>query len=370
MNWHRIRLLGLVIGAITLVAAACGPSTTTTSNSSWNTATSAAAGGGMAALVSAAKAEGKLNIIAVPPNWANYGAIITGFTAKYGIPITSDNPSGTSQDEVNAVQQLAGTDRAPDVLDIGMSVALANTGLLTPYKVATWNDIPDSQKEPTGIWFQDYGGYMSVGYDSAKFGTITSLADLMGSKFKGSVALNGDPTAANAALNGVMMTSLANGGSVDNISKGVDWFQQLNQKGNFTPVSATDATVANGTTPVVFDWDYLSAAHGTAIPTWKVYVPSNAILLDFYAQAISKTAPHPAAARLWEEYLYSNEGQNLWLKGLARPVRMAAMTTAGTIDATAAAKLPVASGTPVRLSAAQATAAKAYLATHWAQAIG
>src|SRR5207245_4353558 len=115
------------------------------------------------------------------------------------------------------------------------------------------------------------------------------------------VALNGDPTKANAALNGVMMASLANGGSVDDISKGVDFFKQLKQKGNFVPVQATTATVKNGTTPVVFDWDYLSPAHGTDDPTRKIFVPANATLLDYYAQAISKTAPPPAAARLWEE---------------------------------------------------------------------
>ncbi len=370
MNWHRIHRLGLAVGVMALVAAACGPSTTT-SSSNWATATSAAGGGGMAALISAAKAEGKLNVIALPPNWANYGAIISGFTAKYGIPITSANPSGNSQDEVNAI--TAGTTRAPDVVDVGMAVALANTALFSPYQVATWNDILAGQKEPTGLWFQDYGGYMSIGYDSSKVpgGTLSSMQDLLAKTgLKGKVALNGDPTKANAALNGVMMASLANGGSLDDISKGVDFFHQLNQLKNFTPVQATDATVKSGATPVVFDWDYLSAAHGADVPTWKVFVPSNAILGGYYAQAISKTAPHPAAARLWEEYLYSDEGQNLWLKGLARPVRMTAMTTAGTIDAAAAAKLPVANGTPVFLSATQATTANAYLNAHWAAAIG
>jgi hypothetical protein len=54
-----------------------------------------------------------------------------------------------------------------------MAVAYANTSLFAPYQVATWSDIPDSQKESTGLWYQDYGGYMAVGYDSAKFGTIT-----------------------------------------------------------------------------------------------------------------------------------------------------------------------------------------------------
>ncbi len=106
------------------------------------------------------------------------------------------------------------------------------------------------------------------------------------------------------------------------------------------------------------------------MPTWKVFVPSNAVLGGYYAQAINKAAPHPAAARLWEEYLYSDEGQNLWLKGGARPVRMDAMTKAGTIDATAAAALPQVTGAPVFLSPDQATAAKTYLASNWAKAIG
>jgi putative spermidine/putrescine transport system substrate-binding protein len=372
MNWHRMHRLGLIVGVITLVAAACGPSTSSPSSSTWVTATSAAGGGGMAALVAAAKKEGTLNVIALLPNWANYGAIISGFTATYGIKITSENPSGSSQDEVNAVTTDAGNTRAPDVLDVGLAVALANTSMFAPYQVATWNDILASQKEPTGLWVEDYGGYMSIGYDSAKVpgGAITSVAQLLGTGFKGEVALNGDPTKANAALNGVMMASLANGGSLDNIAPGVNFFHELNVKHNFTPVQATDATVKNGTTPVVFDWDYLSAAHGVDVPTWKVFVPSNAILGGYYAQAINKAAPHPAAARLWEEYLYSNAGQNLWLEGLARPVRMAAMITAGTIDTAAAAKLPPVNGTPVFLSQAQALAANAYLQTHWATAIG
>jgi len=363
-----LRRIGILAGALVLLTA-CGQTTSTSTTSAAN-ATSAADVGGIDALVAAAKKEGKLNVIALPPDWANYGAIISGFTAKYGIPIDSANPNGTSQDEVNAVQQLAGTTRAPDVLDIGMAVALANTNLFAPYKVQTWNDILDSQKEPTGLWFQDYGGYMSIGYDSAKVPAITSLDDLLGAGFKGKVALNGDPTKANAALNGVMMASIAKGGTPDDISKGVDFFHQLKQNGSFVPVSATTATVKNGTTPVVFDWDYLSAAHGTDVPTWKVFVPNNAILGGYYAQAVNKQAPHPAAARLWMEYLYSDEGQNLWLKGLARPVRMAAMQKSGKIDTAAAAKLPPVNGTPVFLSADQATKAKDYLASHWAQAIG
>src|SRR5207302_1806711 len=218
-------------------------------------------------------------------------------------------------------------------------VALANTAKFTPYKVATWSDIPAGAKEPTGLWFNDYGGYMGIGYDSSKVPAITSVSDLLGSAFKSKVALAGDPTKSNQGLNGVIMASVANGGSLDDVSKGVDFFKQLKQKGNYVPVVGTAATVKAGQTPVLFEWDYLSTSHGKDVSTWKIFVPTNAIIGGFYNQAINKDAPHPAAARLWEEYLYSDEGQNLWLKGGARPIRQAAMTTAGTVDTASAAKL-------------------------------
>ena len=365
---------GIAVGAM-LVTAACAPpekdakATSTDAGVTAAAATSAEDLGGMDALVAAAKKEGTLNVIALPPDWANYGEIIKAFGAKYGIKVASATPDGSSQDEINAVKSLGSTTRAPDVMDMGGAVTTANTTLYAPYKVATWADIPDAQKESTGLWVNDYGGYMSIGYNSAKLPKISAFTDLMKSEFKNKVALNGDPTQANAALNGVEMASLANGGSLDDISKGVEFFKSLKKAGNFSKIQATSATVKSGTTPVVFDWDYLQVGHKTDVPSWKVFVPSNAVLGGYYNQAINKSAPHPAAARLWEEFLYSDEGQNLWLKGGARPVRMDAMTKASTIDATAAAALPQVGGSPVFQTQEQVAAASAYLAAHWAAAI-
>lgn len=374
--------VGLAVGALALVAACAPPSSSGTSGGSSagsssggavdaKTATSAEALGGLAALEAAAKKEGALNVIALPRDWANYGAVIDGFKKKYPeITVNEANPAGSSQDEINAVKQLKGTDRAPDVLDVGQAVGLANTDLYAPYKVATWADIPDSQKDANGLWVNDYGGFMSIGYDSAKVPAPTSVADLLKPEYKGKVALNGDPTQANAALNGVAMAAVAQGGSLDDLTKGVEFFGQLKKAGNFIPVQADSATVKNGTTPVVFDWDYLSAAAVAQVPTWKVFVPPNATVGGYYNQAINKDAPHPAAARLWQEYLFSDEGQNLWLAGGARPVRMDAMTKAGTIDAAAAAKLPPVGPNPQFMTNEQADKAKTLLASTWQKAIG
>ena len=362
------------LGALALLAAGCsGSSPGSSGGTDWSNVTSASAGGGMSKLIAAAKKEGTLNVIALPPTWANYGNIIKQFSQKYGIKVVSANPDGSSQDEVNAVKQQSGTAKAPDVLDVGMAVALVNTKLFAPYQVSTWSAIPASQKESTGLWTQDYGGYMSIGYDSSKFGTITSVSQLLEPKFKNAVALNGNPTEANAALNGVMMVNLAEGGTPASIAKGVDFFHKLKQAGNFVPVQATAATIKAGTTPVKIDWDYLNTAKVVGQGSnWKVFVPPNATLAGYYAQAVNKDAPHPAAARLWEEFLYSQGaggGQNLWLQGGARPVEMTAMTSDKSLDASAASSLPRITGTPVFLNAAQATNAATYLSANWAQAV-
>src|SRR6476646_6590703 len=232
------------------------------------TATSAEDFGGMDALVEAAKKEGQLNVIALPPDWANYGAIIKAFGDKYGIKVNSAQPDAASQDEINAANEQKGKSTAPDVFGLGQSVALANTSMFAPYKVATFDDIPAAFKDPTGAWVNDYGGYMSIGFDSAKVPPVTSVNDLLKPEYKGEVALNGDPTQAGAAYSGVLMEALSQGGSVDDVAPCVEFFRKLKAAGNLLPVDPTPATVDSGQTPVVIDCNYLAAAETAKLPTW------------------------------------------------------------------------------------------------------
>lgn len=333
------------------------------------TATSAADFGGLEGLIEAAQAEGQLNVIALPPDWANYGALISGFEEKYGITVVSDQPNASSAEEISTAQRLQGQSTAPDVFDLGAAVALANTSMFAPYQVETWDTIPDHFKDPEGRWVNDYGGYMSIGYDSSRMPEITSVDDLLGEEFRGLVALNGNPTEAGAAFAGVQMVSLARGGTVGDLAAGVDFFAELHEAGNFLPVDPTPATVESGQTPLVIDWDYLNATFTEQIPTWTVYVPDEAVVAGYYYQAINADAPHPAAARLWQEYLYSDEGQNLWLNGGARPVRMDAMAEAGTIDQAAADRLPEVSGEVIVPTPEDAETGGAFLAENWANAV-
>ncbi len=370
----RTSLIALATASgLLLVGAACAPPAAKPSSSSSTgaaTATSAADLGGMDGLVKAAQAEGTLNVIALPPDWANYGKVIEAFKAKYNLKVDSAQPDANSQEEINSAKQLKGTDRAPDVFDLGQAVALANTDLFAPYKVSTFDTIDASFKDAGGTWVNDYGGYMAIGFDTKKVPEVTSVADLLKPEYKGKVALNGDPTTAGAAFSGVVMASVANGGSADDIQPGIDFFSKLAKAGNFLPVDPTAATIESGQTPLVIDWDYTNAAETAKLPSWKVIVPSNAQVGGYYYQAISKDAPHPAAARLWEEFLYSDEGQNLYLGGGARPVRADAMEKAGTIDKDAFAKLPKVTGTPTLLTTEQTTKAAGVLSKEWAKVTG
>ncbi|AZP16397.1 ABC transporter substrate-binding protein [Streptomyces aquilus] len=377
LSLPRTAALG-AIAALTLSACGAAPDTASTTADGKNaaTATSAADFGGLDALVKAAKKEGKLNAIALPRDWANYGALIDGFEKKYGIKIAVENPDGASQDEINAVTSRKGQDRAPDVLDLGSSFAIsaAQQGLLAPYKVASFADIPSGQKDAQARWYNDYGGYISIGCDAKRVKACpTTFADLLKPQYKGQVALNGNPTKSGSAFGGVWAAALANGGSFDDIQPGLDFFKKLKDNGNYTPVESTPATVEKGETPISIDWDYLNAGYADEFKSkgvdWKVAVPSDGQFSQYYSQAINKDAPHPAAARLWQEYLYSAEGQNLWLKGYARPALMTALEKAGTLDKTAAAKLPKVSGTPSFPTEAQQDKAKTVLGQGWAKAV-
>jgi putative spermidine/putrescine transport system substrate-binding protein len=371
-----------VLAAAAIALAGCSSTassstTSTISKAKASTATSAAAFGGMKGLIAAANAEGQLNVITLPPSWANYGKIIALFEKTYPkIKINSANPNGSSANEVSAAEAQKGQSTAPDVFDIGTAVLDQNLDLVTPYKVSNWADIPADFKDPAGKWYYDYTGLMSIGYDSSKITKAPkTYKDLLGSAYSGKVSLKGDPTQANEAASAVYLAALQNGGSADNIQPGIDFFQKLKAAGNFNNVLPTQATVNSGETPVVLQWSFDNIAWGPAAGSagnanWKVVIPSgSAALGSYYNQAINADAPDPAAARLWEEFIYTPAVQNLYLASGAYPATLAAMEKNKTVDAATLKTVGAPPSNFVQLTADQATAAATLLGSKWAAAI-
>ncbi len=296
----------------------------------------------LADLEAAAKAEGMLTTVALPHSWCGYGDVIAGFKAKYpDIQVNELNPDAGSADEVEAVKANKDNKgpQAPDVVDVGLAYgpSMKDEGLLQPYKVSTWDEIPDTIKDAEGYWYGDYYGVMSflVNKDLVA-NTPADWADLLKPEYAGQVALAGDPRASNQAILGVLAAGLSKGAAAGEEAgkAGLDYFAELNKAGNFVPVIGKAGTVAQGSTPIVVAWDYNALAWRDEMagnPPVEIVVPATGVLAGVYVQGISAYAPHPNAAKLWMEYLYSDEGQNLWLKGYCHPARFNAMVAGGKV---------------------------------------
>lgn len=369
------RVFASMTGFAAVAAVAAGASVSSAGASvNWSKVTSATSGGGMSALVAAAEKEGKLNVITLPRNWANYGAIMDAFSKKYHIKITDANPAGSSSDEITAMKSDKGRSIAPDVVDIGQSFAAlpADQPLFAQYKVANWMAIPASDKDPKGHWYGDYGGIVSFGCDTQVVKTCPTTWSQLLSAPSNSVALNGVPGQAGAATGAVWAAAINEGGSFTNAQPGLTFFSKLKSKGILNSTDCNSAAiVAAGSCPILINWDFLNNAQawglkGALAKAWKVIDPKGKPFAESYYQAISSSAPDPAAARLWEEFLYSTQGQNLFLKGLARPAEQAAMIKAKTVNETALKALPPVSGTVTYPTAAEAAKAVTIIGPGWA----
>ena len=332
---------------------------------------------GLPALVKAAKKEGHLNTIALPPDWANYGELMSTFTKKYGIGITNDNPDGSSAQENQAVSSLKGDPRAPDAVDVGVSFAIAgaNSGLYAKYFNSNYKTIPRAMKDTRGFWMGDYWGAISIGYNKSLISNPPKTSkDLTKSEYKGKVAMNGSPLTSNSAVSGVIAASLGNGGSSPGRRAGDRPLAALKKSGNYIPVGTTPQTVASGQTPISIDWDYNNLAYIKEFPAahWGVTIPSDGVYGGYYAQAVNATAPHPNAARLWEEFVYSDQGQLLFLKGFAHPARFNDLANRKKIPASLLAALPAPSlyAKAQFASIGQQTKAKATIASQWPTKVG
>lgn len=354
---------------LAMLLGACAPAAATTTGKT---------GDAQADLIAAAKAEGSLTVIALPRDWCNYGEAIDAFKAKYGIEVNELNPDAGSADEIEAIKANKDNKgpQAPDVIDVGYGFGpqLIEEKLVQPYKVSTWDSIPADSKDANGYWYGDYYGVMAFEVNKDVVANVPQdWADLLKPEYKGQFALAGDPRASAQAQMSVYAAALYNGGSLDNVQPGLEFFKQINDAANFVPVIAKQATVAKGETPVIMRWDYSALSDKDALagnPNIEVVYPKSGTIAGIYIQAISAYAPHPNAAKLWMEYLYSDEGQTVWLKGYCHPIRYADMQKRGVIPADLSAKLPSFSGPIAFPSIDQINAAKKLIADNWMTVVG
>lgn len=358
-----------VLLLVSMLLVACGPAATEAPASSGN------------ALYDAAKAEGMLTTIALPHDWCNYEGMFAGFKAKYpGIEVNELDPGAGSAEEIEAIKANKDNPgpQAPDVIDVGLAFGPTSKdeGVIQPHKVATWDDIPDDAKDPDGYWYGDYYGVLAFSVNTAEVANPPAeYADLLKPEYNGQVALSGDPLTSNAAALTVWAAGLATGATGEEAAQaGLEFFKQLNEAGNFVPIDGDSRTVGIGETPILVDWSYNSIANDVNLagnPDLETIVPSAGRIAGVYVQAISAYAPHPNAAKLWMEYLYSDEGQLIYASspGFCHPIRFEAMSAAGTIPAEVLAQLPSTDGAYFP-TIDEINAAKAVITAGWPTVVG
>ena len=361
------------------------------------------AAGGMDALVKAAKKEGQLNLITTPRDWAGYGDMFDIYEKAFGVKISVDNPDGSSQYEIDTMK-TAPKSKQPDSIDIGPLVVAqlmppGGNPLAAPYKVAGWKDIPSAAKDPNGYWYGNYAGRLAMVYTSDLTPAPTKAADLANPLYKGVVGITGDPTSSNQAFMSVVAASIGNGGSknLSDVTPGLALFKNVKSvNGALTKVNG--ANLVAGAVKVGFAWDFNSigwtAAAAKAGVTLKWTYPSDFVLqAPPYINAINAKAPHCANARLWQEYVYSQNdgkvaseitdadlklsgsklfaklrgGQNIFQRNAALPVMSEAMTSKGILPASQVAiPLPATAKIVNNMTVADILSAREQIIGGWA----
>ena len=328
------------------------------------------------ALYEECKANGaRVNLIALPDEWANYKGILASFGEKYpGIEYPVASPDASSKEEMEAVQTLAGQDDMPDNVDVSPAIAqeMVDSGLFEPYVLSVDAEIPDGLKDADNNWTAAYYGIMAIVANTTIVPNAPkTFADLTKPEYEGLVALNGDPREAGSAFAAVMAASIANGGSADDIMPGIKFFADLKASGNLGGTDVTKETVLTGETPIAIDWSYnvpgLAADLEAAGLTVEVNFPADGIYGGFYAQGVVRDSPNQACSKLWMEHLFSNEGALGYLNGGAVPARILAITDAGLVTEESKKNLPPEDllAQVKFLSPAQIAAAKQVLADNW-----
>jgi len=330
-------------------------------------------------LIAGATKEGELTTIALPHDWANYGEIIETFKSKYSLKVNELNPDAGSADELAAIEanKESKGPQAPDVIDIGVghTVNAKGKGLVAAYKVATWDTIP--MKDPDGFWWAEYYGVLTFEVSKPAIkNTPQDWEDLLKPEYKGKVAMAGDVLKSNESVMTVFAAGMSRtGGDIEKAPEaGLQFWKEMNDAGNFIPVIADQGKIAAGETPLTVEWDYLSLANRDSLagnPEIEIVVPQTGVIAGPYAGGISAFAPHPYAARLWWEFVMSDEGQLLYLKGYAHPIRFNDMAARGVIPEELAAALPPAEAyaNAIFLTVPQLQEANTYITENWRRVV-
>ena len=276
----------------------------------------------LAPLEEGAKKEGQIVSYGMSDDWVNLGNIWKTIETRYGVTHTDTDMTSAEQ-----ITHLLAEKNAPvmDVADIGYDSLgnLLDNNLAMEYRNIYWDKIPDNFKDPQGRWAIAYWGAISFLVNKDKVQNIPqSWDDLLKPEYKDMICSR-DPRTSTYATGSVLAAAYAHGGGENNVQPGLDFFKQLRDSKNWREgVVLNVASVQKGECPIsiVYDFDGFNKRDATGLPL-EVVIPKDATVGMLFAEYISAVAPHPNAAKLENNFLFSDEGQIMLATGYAHPGR-------------------------------------------------
>lgn len=269
-------------------------------------------------LLAAAKEEGQVSSVGMPPEWANWKDLWAQLESL-GIKTTDTDMSSAEE-----LARFALKDQAEaDIGDIGLALTgyAVDNDMLLPYKTTSWDSIPDWAKQADGKWIEAYTCTTAFITDLENVDKApTSWKELLEGNYKVCI---GDVEKASQAYNGVLACAVALGGSETNLQPALDAFAKLAKDGRLNTSNPQVANLENGEIEVAVVWDFNAMGYRDQIQKdrFAVTIPTDGAVTSGYASVINKYAKNPYAAMLAREIMLSDAGQNYLALGYARPIR-------------------------------------------------
>ncbi|BAQ76155.1 MULTISPECIES: ABC transporter substrate-binding protein [Pseudomonas] len=286
-------------------------------------------------LEAAAKAEGAVNSVGMPDDWANWKGTWEDLAKTYGLKHIDTDMSSAQEIAKFAAEK---DNASADIGDVGAAFGpiAVKQGVAQPYKPSTWAQVPDWAKDKDGNWALAYTGTIAFiinkkllhGSEAPK-----SWADLEKGKYKVSI---GDVSTAAQAANGVLAAAIAKGGDEKNIQPALLMFAEIAKQGRLSLANPTIATMEKGEVEVGVVWDFNGLSYRNKMVNkddYEVLIPSDGSVISGYTTIINKYAKHPNAAKLTREYIFSDAGQTNLARGNARPIRAEHLTLPADVQA-------------------------------------
>lgn len=254
-----------------------------------------------------AKEEGDVESVGMPDSWANWGLTWKDINDKYGITHADSDMSSAEELQMFQTEGEKGT---KDIGDVGQAFGAqaVDEDLVQGYKTSYWDSVPDWAKGEDGKWMIAYTGATTF---------LTNIDEVENAPTSWADIKDGDYTVALGDINGgnaqaaVIASAYAFGGDLNNLDPAFDFWTQMAEDGRINTLDILQQNFETGEIPVGVIWSFTAIPYKDQITKYKLQanIPTDGSIMSGYASVINKYAPHPCAAALAREYIFSDEGQ-------------------------------------------------------------